>query len=217
MAKNTIKLIWCVIFAIAMAYLESAAVIYLRLLYYPAGFQFPSVEIPLSVFLTEMGREAATIVMIFSLARLLSRNTRERAAYFIFCFGVWDIFFYIWLKLLLNWPKNLMDWDILFLIPLSWVGPVLSPVIISLIFILSAITILQFESRKTPINFTTRDWLLELSAGLIIISSYLWETDNILKGTKPEVYPWWLWGIGVLIGLSIFIRRILKASSKKGY
>ena len=36
--------IWGTIFAIAMAYVESAIVIYLRILFYPEGFGFPIIS-----------------------------------------------------------------------------------------------------------------------------------------------------------------------------
>jgi hypothetical protein len=51
-------------------------------------------------------------------------------------FGVWDIFYYVFLKVLTGWPHSLMDWDILFLLPLPWWGPVIAPVSIAVLMIL---------------------------------------------------------------------------------
>ena len=55
----------------------------------------------------------------------------EEFAGFVVVFGVWDIFYYVFLRVLVTWPASLLDWDILFLIPLPWVGPVLAPVLIA--------------------------------------------------------------------------------------
>ena len=48
--KLSTKIFAVLIFSIAMAYLESAIVVYLRLLYYPEGFFFPIKIIPDEIF-----------------------------------------------------------------------------------------------------------------------------------------------------------------------
>jgi len=209
------RLIWCAILAIAFAYIESSVVVYLRTLYYPEGFRFPVKDMSLTLFLTEVGREAATIVVLLALSRLAVRGPKLRFFLFLYCFGVWDIFYYLWLKVLIDWPVTLLDWDILFLIPVPWVGPVLSPVLISLVFIAAAVVVNHRESQGRSVTFHRADWLLGLLAGLIIIGSYLWETDSILQNTVPEGYPWWLWGIGIILALSIFARRIIQSTKAK--
>src|SRR5690606_3193495 len=83
------------------------------------------------LLLTEIGREAATLVLILTAAWLFGRSRQERVAYFLVIFAVWDVFYYVWLKVLLNWPASIMDWDILFLIPAVWASPVLYPVLVS--------------------------------------------------------------------------------------
>ncbi len=206
------RLIWCAVLAIAFAYIESSVVVYLRTLYYPEGFRFPVKDMPLSLFLTEVGREAATIVVLLALSRLVVQRPKLRFFLFLYCFGVWDIFYYLWLKVLLDWPGNLLDWDILFLIPVPWVGPVLSPILISLFFIAAAVAVNHQESRGRSVIFHRVDGLLELLAAVIIIGSYLWETDSIYRKTIPKQYPWWLWGIGIILALIIFIRRILQST-----
>ena len=86
------KLLYTTLFAITMAYLESAIVVYLRMLYYPQGFEFPLIDIPRSIWWTEMGREAATIVMLGTVARILAQHKREWIAYFAINFGLRDFF-----------------------------------------------------------------------------------------------------------------------------
>ena len=111
------RYVWLAVFAIAMAYLESAVVVYLRLIYYPNGFDFPLVVIPMREALIELGREGATVVMLVAVGRLGTRGFWSGFAGFMFIFGVWDIFYYVWLKVFLNWPPSLATWDILFLLP----------------------------------------------------------------------------------------------------
>jgi hypothetical protein len=193
-----------------MAYLESAVVVYLRELYYPNGFQFPLTGLPVRILITEIGREAATILMLFSYAKSVGRNGREMMAYFSFNFGVWDIWYYIWLKVLLDWPETLLDWDILFLIPIPWVGPVLAPVLVSFTLICAGYIILRSEIQLKPIKLTRSDWILETISGSIIISSFLTQMKDQMTIDIPDYYPWWLFIIGFLLGIFTFARRVIK-------
>src|SRR5689334_23913292 len=74
--------------------------------------------------------------MIAAVRTLAGRTWRRRAGYAAIAFGVWDIFYYVFLRLISGWPRALLDWDILFLLPLPWWGPVLAPVSIALVMIL---------------------------------------------------------------------------------
>src|SRR5215204_495359 len=131
----TKKLIWVTIFSIAMGFMETAIVVYLRKIYYPGGFQFPLVPMEADLVLVEILREAATIIMLVGIGILIGKNTSQKFAYFIYCFAIWDLCYYIFLKLLLDWPESLLTPDILFLIPVPWVGPVIGPCIISMTMI----------------------------------------------------------------------------------
>lgn len=94
----------------------------------------------------EIGREIATIVMLVAVGWLAGRRRSDRLAYGLFAFGLWDIWYYIWLRLLIHWPVSLFDWDILFLIPLRWWGPVLSPMLIAALICLTILlVIIQLE------------------------------------------------------------------------
>jgi hypothetical protein len=105
-----------------------------------------------------------------------------------------------------------MDWDVLFLIPLPWVGPVLAPVIVSLALIVAAYIILKFESSGKPIKMTKRDWMLEIIAGSVIIFSFLTQLDILESGSTPEYYPWWLFLCGFSLGVIVFGRRVLETN-----
>ncbi|MCF7824840.1 MAG: hypothetical protein K9N35_11790 [Candidatus Marinimicrobia bacterium] len=199
------KLLLITAISIAFAFIESSVVTYLRELFYPEGFHFPIKEIPHFLILVELGREAATIVLLLGLAFLAGHSQSERFAYFSLAFGVWDIFFYIWLKILINWPESLFTWDILFLIPLPWTGPVISPVLVSLALIFAACTILHYEEhRGRPFFLSRLGWLAEFFALVLILWSYLWNAKNIGADESALDYPYSLFVSGLLLGVIIF-------------
>ncbi|MGD0412360.1 MAG: hypothetical protein ABSC18_11745 [Verrucomicrobiota bacterium] len=145
---------WLVVFvyAAAMAWVEAAAVLYLRTL---MGRLEPYQPNPLPVTgnlsSVEVAREAATLIMLLAVGILAGRAWRSRLGYAAVAFGVWDIFYYVFLKAMCGWPRSAMDWDILFLIPLPWWGPVLAPVLISLLLILWGTLACQLERVRTPV------------------------------------------------------------------
>lgn len=119
------------LFAAAMAYLEAAVVVYLRrLVGVVEPIRDPGLYDPF-IAVVEIGREAATLVMLLALGLACGRSLQSRLGFAAFAFGVWDILYYVWLKVLLGWPASWLTPDILFLIPLPWWGPVLSPVLIA--------------------------------------------------------------------------------------
>jgi hypothetical protein len=198
-----------------MAYLESAVVVYLREIYYPNRFYFPLVDTPAKILYIEIGREIATILMLWVVARLIATNKREVFAYFIFNFGVWDIGYYVWLKIFLDWPTSLLDWDVLFLIPLPWIGPVLAPVIISISLIVACYLILSNETIGTPVMMSRLDWFFEIVAGMFIIFSFLTQSKEVINKEVPHDYHWWLFLIGLLLGLYVFSRRIIQCKGTR--
>jgi len=159
-------------FAVAMAFLETTVVIYLRKLYYPEGFQFPLKMMDFSVGKIEFFREFATLVMILTVAMLTGKTKNQKFAAFIFVFAVWDIFYYVFLKVTLGWPASLMTWDILFLIPVTWVGPVIAPVINSLMMIILAGGILYAENIGLKKILLKRDWWFLIIGSVIVIIAY---------------------------------------------
>lgn len=126
------------------------------------------------IALTETLREAATIIMLAGAGYLGGRYFTQRFAAFIYCFAIWDIFYYVFLKALIGWPGSLLTWDILFLIPVMWTGPVLSPVIVSLTMILFAAVIL-YLSKHNKIHITPEEWSLLIAGSFILIISFTWD------------------------------------------
>jgi len=166
------KLFWVTLFAVAMGMLESSVVIYLRELYYPAGFQFPLHATSYTVAITELFRELATLIMLLGIGMLAGKSRHERFAWFIYSFAIWDIFYYVFLYLIISWPVGFGDWDVLFLLPMMWVGPVWAPVILSLLMILLALFILHFSNHKNDVSLRLTEWALIITGAIIVILAF---------------------------------------------
>ncbi|HOV98285.1 MAG TPA: hypothetical protein PK595_01795 [Bacteroidota bacterium] len=202
------------LFAIGMAFVESAVVVYLRLLLYPTGFFFPLQEIQPDLLRVELVREFATILMLATVAWCAGDNLHNRIMFFFYEFGVWDIFYYIFLKITIAWPLSLFDWDLLFLIPLPWLGPVAAPVIVSLFFIGGSIYILQRESQDFSIRFNLWNILGFVLGAIVIVGSFLYNTKSVMNRTAPAQYPWWLYWIGFAIWLVSFYDVVRRKREK---
>ncbi len=164
------------IFAIAMAYLESAVVVYLRVMY---GIEYLLQDLNLTAdayTFIEIGREAATIVMLAFVALLAGNNWPKKIGYFFLSFGVWDIFYYIWLYIFIQWPKSLLEWDILFLIPLPWWGPVIAPVLISILLISTGFLLIKDIKFKV----TWIDWTAFSLSIILILFTFMEDSIGII-------------------------------------
>jgi hypothetical protein len=187
-----------VLYAIAMAWVESAAVFYLRSM---MGRIEPYQPDPLPLIggfaLVELPREFATLVMLFAVGFLAGRTWRARVGYAVIAFGVWDIFYYVFLKMMCGWPHSLLDWDVLFLLPLPWWGPVLAPILISLLMILWGTFATQFERTHTPAPSNWRAWILNFAG--VALALYVFMADSItashhgldeIRTVLPEKFNW---------------------------
>jgi hypothetical protein len=194
------RLAWLFVWGIAFGYIESAVVVYLRALYYPEGFAFPLAPIAPSILTTEIIREAATLILLWSTASLVYSRMQSRVAAFFILFGVWDIFYYVFLKALLDWPATLLTWDILFLIPLPWAGPVWAPILVSFGLILFSTAILYLNDHRVYLRFTLSTMLLLIAAACIIVVSFLIPGIPVAEGKMPGDFPSLLFWSGFLLG-----------------
>lgn len=134
-----------------MGWLEAVVVIYLRRLV-GAGvgsvLRAPSGPAWQAVQTMELTRELATLLMIAAVAWLTARGWRQRAGAFAFVFGLWDLVYYLGLRVLAGWPRGPLDWDLLFLIPSAWWGPVLSPVLIAALLVIGGLRLMRTEGLR---------------------------------------------------------------------
>ena len=208
------------LFAISFGYVEAAVVVYLRAIYDPVRARLHPERSPHDLFplitpqeladagpenprrlLIEIGREAATMVMLGSVALAVASNLHQWIAAFAIAFGVWDICFYAFLKLMIHWPESLSTWDILFLIPLPWVGPVWAPVLVACSMIVCGLISL----RAGGIRGRFPHWSGVLAGALVIIVAFVWDFRNTSAGGLPNPFNWPLFLLGEAIGLSAFL------------
>lgn len=198
-------------FAVSFAFVEASVVIYLRAVYYPHGFSFPLVPIHWHHYAIEVTREVATIVMLLAVATLAGKRRLQQAGYFLTAFAVWDIFYYVWLKILLDWPSSLFDWDILFLIPFPWVGPVIAPILISIALLISGYELVRRDSRTIPVRVHPFDAILLFAGTAVMLYSFLSDTNASVGFQMPQSYQYELLAAGlsfwIIAGVLIWRRR----------
>ncbi len=203
------KLAWLTVWSLAFGLLEGAVVTYLRRIAYAGG----SLNAPLfplrltapAVLLTEVAREAATLVMLAAIAAVAERRAERRFAAFALCFGLWDLAYYAMLEVAIRWPTSLLEWDILFMIPAPWASPVLAPVLVAIALVACAWLLLA-RAEDAPAVLGARDWLVLGAGGALILASFLWNAPRIARMESPAGYPWALFLAGWLAGLAWFAR-----------
>ncbi len=142
------RLLWVFLYALAMAYVEAAVVAYLRRLFGIGGGYGAAPAFDPAIAAIEGGREAATLIMLFAVGWLAGSRRRAKLAFAFYAFGIWDIFYYAWLRILIGWPSGLLDTDLLFLLPSPWWGPVLAPVLVSILLVAAGIVVVLDDARR---------------------------------------------------------------------
>lgn len=210
--------LWVVIFGIAFAWVESSVVVYLREIYFEGSFHFPLAVkwvngkyVVDDLMRIEFGREIATIIMLLAMSCIAGKNGLQKFCFFMILFGIWDIFYYIWLWVTVSWPESLMTWDLLFFVPLPWVGPVITPVLIALAMITTGSLIIYCDEQGYIIRWRWYDWVIELGCGLLMIVAFCWDWKNIIRlpdGVPrtgiPNPFAWWLYLPAYLFAIVYF-------------
>jgi hypothetical protein len=216
-----------VLFGTAFGYVEAAVVAYLRAIYSPYHAHYypsaaaddlfplltldqlhemgPEHETRLKI---ELGRELATILMLAGAAMMAGRNMREWFAIFVACFGVWDITFYLGLKVLLHWPASLMTWDLLFLLPIPWVGPVVAPVVVAGSMIAMGLLILWREYQGDPIRIGWGRWVVIVIGWVVVFVAFTADVVNTTRGGYPNTFQWILFWVGEVAWFSAFLAAL---------
>ena len=150
------------VFSIAFGFVEAAIVVYLRRLFgfslgYPSGGYSVAANLGVIAFLKpgsmvlpdstitqiEILREIATLIMLCSVAAIVGKSKKNKFGALLVAFSLWDIFYYIFLKVLIGWPNSLFDTDVFFLNPVPWIGPVITPLVIFCILLLLGLKLLK--------------------------------------------------------------------------
>jgi hypothetical protein len=206
-SNNGARWLTVVTFATAMAWVESAVVFYLRTMIDRIEPYQPD---PLPVIgglgPAELVREMATMVMLLTVGILAGRTWRSRLGYAAVAFGIWDIFYYGFLKLMCGWPHSLFDWDVLFLLPLPWWGPVLAPVLIALLMIVWGTLASQFDRARPPAMSNAWIWALNGMGIVLALNVFMADTLRVanqgaavVRNVLPSHFNWPLFCAALLL------------------
>jgi hypothetical protein len=205
---------WLTLFGVAFGVLEAAVVVYLRELYYPDGFRFPIVIIENRIAVVELIRELATLLMLLGVAMAVARDAMDRFFVFAFLFGVWDIVYYLGLRVFVGWPQSLLTWDVLFLIPVPWLGPVLYPVIVSLFLIAGFVVHERIRATGAVLRLSAAEWGVAILGACTVIVAFCWNWRAVADGLVPQRFPLALFLVGLAAGVVPFARAGLRLSSR---
>lgn len=204
--------VWLTVYAIAMANVEAVVVVYLRSIYYPGD---PLTIFPLSPLserdlLVEVGRELATLSMILGVAALAATRPVGIVAAFAYVFGVWDIFYYVWLKIMIGWPATWLEWDLLFLIPWPWLGPWIAAALVALLFVLwggwSLASVVDARLPRGAAILLGAGTSLVLASFLMPAVPVLLEGTDALQRLQPDGFLWAVFIPGYALMITGFAR-----------
>ena len=208
MNKTFLRVFWVSVFSIAMAYLEAAVVVYLRRV---CGITDLDLQVPpfdAQIAAIEVGRELATLVMLFSIGWIAGKTFQSRVGFTFMAFGLWDIFYYIWLRVFIGWPQNILDPDLLFLLPLPWWGPVLSPVLIALLMMTGGVIAVIKTEKNQALHIDVWFWVLLITGVLILLYTFMADAlralpadASTLSGLKPSQFNWPVYFLGFGLGV----------------
>jgi hypothetical protein len=197
-ARAPTRWLLVVLFALAMAWVEAASVYYLRLMVDRLDpYQANPLPMRGGLEQVELVREAATLLMLLTIGALAGRTWRTRLGYTAIAFGVWDILYYVFLRVICGWPKSLLDWDVLFLLPLPWWGPVLAPVCIALLLIAWG-TLVSQRAVLIPTSAVAAAWWRLNWLG-VALALYVFMADSlravhqgldVTKTVLPQAFNW---------------------------
>ena len=204
-------------YAVAMAYLEAAAVAYLQgALGAQVGAIFP-LRPPAeagSYVAIEAGREAATLVMIAAVGLLAGRTPLERLAWSAVTFGAWDIAYYGWLFVFSGWPPAPTTTDLLFLLPVPWAGPVWSPVAVSVALVIVGFLAARSLREGRRLRIAGWHWIAGLAGGLLVVLSYTLDAGRLVDGGLPGPYPWPVFAAGMLLALAAAVDALRRTAGR---
>ena len=164
---------------------------------------------------TEVAREAATLLMLGAVAAAAGGNFRQGFAFFLLAFGAWDLSYYAFLKVLIDWPKSLLTWDVLFLIPVPWSGPVLAPALVALTMVGTGLVYLWRESNGHSIRLGGVHWLCAYVGALPVLAAFTWDYRNLMAGGMPKHFNWPLFALGEILWVMTFLHWLSGRESRR--
>ncbi len=192
-------------FGIAFGYVEASVVVYLRAaLGVSAEPVFPLQQATgeaSHLMAIELGRELATLVMLAGIGWAAGASRVERLAWAAVAFGAWDLAYYGWLWVFIGWPSTLATWDLLFLVPVPWVGPVWAPSAVSVALVGFGLAAARRTRAGLPVDLARRHVVLGLAGGRLVVLSFMLDAPNILAGGLPRWFAWPVFVAGMAVAM----------------
>jgi hypothetical protein len=214
------RLAWIGIFALAMAFVEAAVVVYLRRVLGVVDLLRDVAVYDPAITLIEIGREAATLLMILAAGYATGSSLQSRLGFALYAFGLWDILYYVWLKVLLGWPASLLTEDVLFLIPLPWWGPVLAPVLVALISVTFGVLLVIRDATGRRVRLGWTEWMGVLAGMMVVIYTFMADAIGALPAgaealsrLKPVGFLWPPF-LGGLAAMAVSLWRAARRSTR---
>lgn len=200
---RTYLALWIV--GLTIGWFEAAIVVDLRALFYPNGFTFPLAVMPNRLLGVEIVREACSLVLLAAIGWLAGRRRADRWGAFLLLFGIWDLMYYVVLKLVLDWPAglDLGTWDILFLIPLPWAGPIWAPALVAAEFVVIGTYLVFTADRERAYRTSDVVWLIV--SACVVVGSFMAEWRAVAESRVPESFNLSIFFLGVIAGTAVFI------------
>ncbi len=158
------QLLTSAIFALSFGFVEAAVAIYLGIDLLPGYARTLSdvkrlsadldrqaqqvSNLPPGLLTVEVFREAATMLILLSVAILAKQKRGERFAVFLWIFALWDIGYYLALWATVRWPYSPASPDVLFFIPVPWTSQVWFPILISILTV-AVVLLTRHRGRMT--------------------------------------------------------------------
>jgi len=200
-----------------MAYVEAAVVVDLR-----AALGTGTEVLPLvrgaeaePLIAIEVGRELATLVMLAVVGWIAGTTWLERLAWVAVAFGAWDIAYYGWLRVLIDWPASLATLDVLFLVPLPWTGPVWAPIVVSLALISSGLLAAARLRRGVALALRRAEVVAGVAGGLLVVTSFMLEAGEVLEGGLPD-FPWPVFAVGMALATAAALSVLRRSPAMPG-
>ena len=163
------------------------------------------------------------MAMLLTVGILAGKTWRARWGYAALAFGVWDIFYYVFLKVMCGWPRSLLDWDILFLIPLPWWGPVLAPMLIAALMIVWGTLATHFDRRPSSSRSSVGVWLVSLFGAGLALYTFMADAIGVVgrgvtavREVLPDHFNWALFGVALALMAAPVIQLIMNCRQNPG-
>src|SRR5262249_17578275 len=110
------------------------------------------------------------------------------------------------LKVMCGWPHSLLDWDVLFLLPLPWWGPVIAPVSIALLMITWGTVVSSWQIERARDASEWKAWGLNILG--VVLALYVFMADSMpganrgldaLRDVLPQSFNWPLFCLALFL------------------